>query len=85
MSKFLEERVANPGKYVYVPFAPTNPGVIVRRISTNRVQVKFVNTLLGKKTDIFEIHDLNDFDTLVAETAKRLDTHNKSLEKLKSL
>ena len=49
MSKFLEERVANPGKYVYVPFAPTNPGVIVRRISTNRVQVKFVNTLLGKK------------------------------------
>jgi len=79
------------GKLVYEAFSPQKPAKIIAEVSRRavlkigsperHVQVKFLD---GKVKEV-PLSFLNDFEALISDHRKKLETHTSKLELLKSL
>ena len=72
------------GAFVYQPFLPNNPGVVIKvedsgRPDTKLLTVKWLNGLVSQHAD----HRLNDFQGLIDDHRKKLNTHENKLQLLK--
>lgn len=89
--------MANPiwnpfiGQLVYRPFKPQNPGKIIeieegaKSINPSMKEVKVKVKWIKGEISSWYSYNLNDFDELIKEHEKKLNTHKNAKQKLLSL
>lgn len=69
------------GRRVYKPYAPTQAGIIRSEEPSGTLTVKW----LDGTTEIVSKRGLNDFDSLIEDHKKKLNTHLRTLAKLQAM